>query len=181
MALVADDGFRLVLGEKWLPAVLPFQLLSLVGVVMIYSHSLPPLFNALGRPDVNLKYTALCTLLFPAGFVGVGWHYGLEGICMVWLVLYPLTVAGLVYLTRNITGVGPLALLRAQLPLAGAVLFMTAAVLATQAALAQADSVALRLGASITVGAVAYGGILLALARRTVLADLRVLWRELKG
>jgi O-antigen/teichoic acid export membrane protein len=181
MALVAEDGFALVLGGRWQDAVLPFQLLSLVGVLMIYSYSLPPLFNALGRPDINLKYTAACAVLFPIGFAAVGQLYGVVGVCLVWLVLYPVMVSGLVWLTRNVTGVDPLALLRAQGPVAGAVLFMTAVVMATQACLASVDSLALRLGASILLGAAAYGGILLGLARQTVLADVRALWRELKG
>ena len=55
MALVAPDAFALLLGPRWLPAVLPFQLLAVVGVLMLYSHALPPLFNALGRPGINLR------------------------------------------------------------------------------------------------------------------------------
>jgi O-antigen/teichoic acid export membrane protein len=181
MALVAEDGFALVLGEKWRDAVLPFQLLSLVGVLMIYSHSLPPLFNALGRPDINLKYTAVCTVLFPIGFMVVGLYYGLVGVCLVWLVLYPVLVTTLVVVTRNITGINPLKLLRAQIPVSGAAVFMTTVVMATQASLANVDSTGLRLGASIVLGAGAYCGILWGLARQTVLADVRALWRELKG
>src|SRR5262249_38681599 len=69
MALVAPDAFAVVLGERWVPAVLPFQLLSGAGLLMVLSHSLPPVFNALGRPDINMKYTLVCTLLFPACFI----------------------------------------------------------------------------------------------------------------
>jgi PST family polysaccharide transporter len=181
MALVAQDGFYLVLGEKWRVAVLPFQLLSLVGVLMIYSHSLPSLLNALGRPDINLKYTAACTVLFPMGFAVAGLYYGVLGVCLVWLLLYPLAVAGLVFLTRHVTGIEPLTLLRAQGPVAGAVLFMTTVVMATQACLANVEWSALRFAASIALGAAAYAGIMLGLARQTVLANVRALWRELKG
>jgi O-antigen/teichoic acid export membrane protein len=190
MALVAPDAFALVLGERWLPAVLPFQLLSLVGVLMVYSHALPPLFNALGRPDVNLRYTAACTLLFPLAFVAGGKLGGTVGVCLAWLVLYPVLVGLLVALTRRITGVGLLALARAQAPVAGAVVFMAACVLAVQWALGD-DRLPddfplrtwawLRLAASILVGAVAYAGVLLALARRTILADLFGLVRQLRG
>src|SRR5207237_482494 len=107
--------------------------------------------------------------------------YVLIGICLDWLLLYPVMVAVLVCVTRNVTGIEPLALLRAQGPVAGAVLFMTAVVMATQACLANVEPVALRLAASIALGAAAYGGILVGWARRTVVADVRVLWRELKG
>jgi O-antigen/teichoic acid export membrane protein len=189
MALVAPDAFALVLGRRWLPAVLPFQLLSLVGVLMVYSHALPPLLNALGRPDVNLRYTAACTVLFPLAFVVGGWLGGVTGVCLAWLVLYPVLVGLLVGLTRRVTGVGLLALARPQLPLVGAVAFMTVCVLAVRWVLGDdhlpGDFPAtawawLRLLASVVVGGAAYAGVLLTLARRTVLADLLALVRKLR-
>jgi O-antigen/teichoic acid export membrane protein len=180
MALVAPDAFALVLGERWLEAVVPFQMLAVVGVVMLYSHALPPLFNALGRPDVNLRYTAVCTLLFPLAFLVGGKLGGLVGVCLAWLILYPVLVALLVTLTRGITGVGLPALVRAQLPVLAAVVFMSGCVLAVQWALGDAGGW-LRLGASIAVGAAAYGGVLLAVGRRTVLADVVLLVRQLRG
>jgi PST family polysaccharide transporter len=164
MALVAPDAFALVLGERWLPAVLPFQLLSLVGVLMVYSHALSPLFNALGRPDVNLRYTAVCTLLFPLAFLVGGRLGGVDGVCLAWLVLYPLLVGLLVGLTRRITGVGLLDLARAQAPVAGAVLLMASCVVVTRRALND-DRLPegwawLRLVLSIVVGAGVYAGVL---------------------
>jgi PST family polysaccharide transporter len=181
MALVAEDGLAVVLGEKWLPAVLPFRLLSVVGGLMVYGASLPPLFNALGRPDINLKYTATCTLLFPLGFVAGGMCWGVAGVCGVWLVLYPLIVGGLLLCTRRLTGVGPVDLLRPQVPVLAAVAFMAGVVWAVQWSLAGPGQVPLRLGLAVAAGALAYAGFLLLVARRTVLADLRALWRELKG
>src|SRR5207253_6738045 len=53
MALVAEDGIIVVLGEKWRLAVLPFQLLCVSGLFRVYSAMFPMLFNALGRPDLN--------------------------------------------------------------------------------------------------------------------------------
>ncbi len=181
MALVADDAFRVVLGEKWLPAVQPFQLLSVAGTLMVFSASLPPLFNALGRPDINLKYTATCTVVMPLGFVLLGQPYGLVGICLAWLVLYPLLVGGLVCCTRGLTGVGLTDLVGAQRPILAAVAFMAVVVLAGQWCLGEAGPVGLRLGLSIVLGAAAYGGCLMLFARKTVLADLRTLLHELKS
>jgi O-antigen/teichoic acid export membrane protein len=181
MALVAPDAFALVLGPKWTPAVLPFQLLSVVGILMVYSYSLPPLFNALGRPEINLRYTATCTVLFPLAFLAGGLLAGLTGICVAWLILYPLAVATLVHLTRSVTGVGLDDLLRAQLPVAGAALCMIGVVLAVQAALADASWPWLRLGACIVAGAATYAGVMLVFARHTVLADVRRLMGEMRG
>jgi O-antigen/teichoic acid export membrane protein len=181
MALVADDAFAVALGERWREAVLPFQLLSLVGILMVFSYSLPPLFNALGRPDVNFKYTLLCTLLFPPAFTLGGLAHGVIGTCVVWLTLYPALVAGLVWSTRQLTGLRPLGLLGAQVPVLAAALFMTAAVLGVRWSLQGLLPAGARLGVCVGAGVLVYGGAVWVVARRTVLADLRALWRELRG
>jgi O-antigen/teichoic acid export membrane protein len=180
MALVANDAFTVLLGEKWQSAILPFRLLSAVGLLMVFSASLPPLFNALGRPDINLKYTATCTAVMPLGFVLFGIPYGLVGICVVWLVFYPVLVSGLVFLTRRITGLRLSELLRAQVPVAIAVLTMAGLVLTAQGATSSWNLIAARLGLTIALGVLAYGSFVWMFARHTVLADLGTLLRELR-
>src|SRR6266545_309455 len=181
MALVAEDAFALILGDKWLPAVLPFQLLSAVGVLMIYGASVPALLSAVGRPDANLKYTFVCVLVYPPCFALAASSHGLLGVCVVWLALYPIMLTALVWRTRQLTAVGPLDLLRAQTPVLAAVGFMAAAVWLAQRCLAGWDQIGLRLAVVIGVGVVAYVGWLLAAARRTVLADVRALLTEFRG
>ena len=179
LALVAPDALPLVLGPRWGPAVLPFQLLAGVGALMVVSHALPPLLRALGRPDLELAFNAACTLLLPGAFLLGGWLAGVIGVCLAWLLLYPVLVAVLVTRTRSLTGIGLLDLWRAQRPIVGAVLFMSACVLAVRWALSDAEAW-LRLGLTIATGVVVYAGVLLALARDTVLADLRLLLRQLR-
>ena len=58
---------------------------------------------------------------------------------------------------------------------------MTGVVLAVRWGLADSPQRWLRLALSIAAGAAAYAGVLLGLARDTVLADLRALVRELRG
>jgi O-antigen/teichoic acid export membrane protein len=181
MALVANDAFALVLGPKWQPAVLSFQLLSVVGILMVYGSTLPPMFNALGRPDVNLRYTAVCTLLYPVAFAICANYWGVTGVCVAWLVLYPILIGALATLTRRLTGVGPVALLWPQRQLVGAVLFMAFVVLGIRFLMQESERPWLRLIMCIVAGAAAYAGVLLAFARHTVLADLRALLRELRG
>ncbi len=78
MALVASDGIPVLLGAKWADAVLPLQLLCPVGMMMMIATPLPPMFNAIGRPDINAKYSGVCAVFFPVGFFGAGW-LGLTG------------------------------------------------------------------------------------------------------
>jgi O-antigen/teichoic acid export membrane protein len=181
MALVAEDAFAVLLGERWLPAVPAFRWLSVVGILMVYGATLPPLLNARGRPDVVLRYTAACAVLYPCGFLVGARLGGVTGVCIAWLVLYPLVVSALFLLTRSLTGVGLGDLVRAQLPVVAAVLFMAVVVLLLRGALPEACPPWQRLLAAVVAGAAAYAGALFALARRTVLADLSVLARELRG
>jgi teichuronic acid exporter len=180
MALVAEDGMLVVLGEKWAAAVLPFQLLSLSGLFRIYSSLFPMLFNAVGRPDLNFKFNLICALLFPACYYAAGLTWGMIGVCLVWMIVFPLVVLGLVHATRRTTSVGLGDLFWSQRATLAATALMIALVLAVQWSLPGLPRVA-RLVLSISVGAGAYAATLLLFCRQTVLADLRKLWRELKG
>ena len=180
MALVAPDALPLLLGSKWVEAVLPFQLLSVVGVLMVYSASLPPLFTALGRPDINLRYTAVCSVLFPLGFLLGSWRNGVVGVCIVWLTLYPLLFAAQLSLTQRLTGIRLIDFVYAQRIVVTAAVLMTAGVLAIRHLL-DAQSLWLRLPTAIIGGAVIYAGVLLSLGRQSVLKDLRAIWRTLRN
>ena len=90
-------------------------------------------------------------------------------------------VAVLLQLTRGVTGIGVVDVLRAQLPVLAGVAVMTGGVLALQWHLRDDPRVAVRLVAAIATGIATYAGWMLLTARRTVLADLRSLWLELRG
>ena len=180
MAIVADDAFALLLGERWLPAVVPFQVLAFVGMLMTVSYSLPPLINALGRPDINLRYTIISTIILPSGFVILGLTHGLVGICWAWLILSPLIEVWIVHSTRHLTGCSVKDLAVAQLPVVMGVIAMAATTLMAKHLLSDVSPAVLRLGATILVGAATYTSFMLLVARRTVVADLRMLLRELR-
>ncbi len=73
---------KLVLGEKWLPAVSILQVLSLYGQLRMLSAVGGPLFQGLGRPAYDTKMNlirlfVLAALIFPLttrwGAVGAAW------------------------------------------------------------------------------------------------------------
>jgi O-antigen/teichoic acid export membrane protein len=180
MALVAPDAFSLVLGPKWLPAVVPFRIMSLAGVVMVFAASIAPLLNALGRPDLNLRYTLACALIFPPAFLVAAEAAGVHGVCAVWAAVYPVIVFGNVELIRGVTGFGAVELLRCLGPVAVANALMAAAVLALQAAFPAAGASWPRLIGSILVGAAAYAGSVLLVAQDSVV-NLRAVLGEFRG
>jgi teichuronic acid exporter len=181
LALVAEDAFLVVLGEKWLPAVGPFQVLTTVGIVMVVAASLPPFLNVLGRSDLTLYNSLVCSVVMPLGFLIGALRAELTGVCVAWLIGYPLIVAGLFHFTRHVTGVGLGRLLRAQAPILGAALCMCGAVLGVQLVAANACSAGARLALSVVVGVVVYSGVLLLFTRQTVVANLASLYSELRS
>lgn len=180
MALVARDSFHLILGEKWLPAVPAFQVMSLAGAVMVLSCSLPPVFTALGRPDVNLRYTAVCALILPASFFGAAKLWGMLGVCLVWSTLYPLIVLGLIHFGSPISGFGVRDVARSLRPVFAGTAVMSVAVLGAHALIGDAWPVAARLVADIAVGAASYA-FYHWFVDRSVVEDLLVVMREVRG
>ena len=69
--------------------------------------------------------------------------------------------------------------MRAQVPVLGAVLFMTSTVIIVRESMQNCDRLWLRLCVYILCGAISYAGVLLIMARHTVLADVRALIGEL--
>jgi len=58
----AEDFVLTVYGERWLPAVLPLQILCLSGAVKSVYSMTWMLFMSQGRPDISLKWSAV---MFP--------------------------------------------------------------------------------------------------------------------
>ena len=85
MFLVADSAVQLFLSEKWLPAVLPLQILSMVTAFRSIHLINAPLEMAVGRPEVTIRNFALIVLALAVSFF-IGSSYGLEGLAYSWLV-----------------------------------------------------------------------------------------------
>lgn len=93
ISATANDIVVLFLGERWIAAVLPLQVLALVGAMQTLSGLLPQGTNAIGRPELGTYVNLFSVPVFGAAFyVGSAW-YGLEGILLAWLVIFPIRYA----------------------------------------------------------------------------------------
>ncbi|TKB74798.1 MAG: lipopolysaccharide biosynthesis protein [Nitrospira sp.] len=88
MAAVAPLGLPLILGSKWESFVVPFQLLCLTLPLRALSPILPPAVLAINRPTVNLVNMVIASVAMASAFL-VGVQYGVIGVCISWLVAYP--------------------------------------------------------------------------------------------
>jgi teichuronic acid exporter len=157
LALVAEDAIPLVFGEKWRSTIVLLRLLAPLGVAMIVGVSFSPLFYALGRPDVMLKYAAASAVVLPTAFFVGSEAGGVVGVCIAWLVAYPLCVAVLIHGTRRLTGIGLADIFSMLYSVMAASIFMAGMVLVVRYVMAD-DISSVRLTASIAVGIASYAG-----------------------
>ncbi|MEE9442385.1 MAG: lipopolysaccharide biosynthesis protein [candidate division Zixibacteria bacterium] len=87
ISCVAPEMIEVVLKEKWLPSVIPLQLISLIVPLRALNVSLTPAINGIGRPDINAKTLAIACIVLPAAFI-IGIKWGLVGVSLAWLIAY---------------------------------------------------------------------------------------------
>lgn len=79
LVLVAPEFIDIVFGEKWAPAILPLQILCVIGVVNSIAHTVGTIFYAKGRPDIELKLN-IVKLPVTTLAVILGSMYGIVGV-----------------------------------------------------------------------------------------------------
>lgn len=79
LMLVAEPFIRLVYGEKWLPSVVPLQLLALFGLFRALAATSGYLFEGIGMPKIALKVAALRLAVVGPLIVPMVSHFGLNG------------------------------------------------------------------------------------------------------
>jgi len=86
LAAVANPAVAVLWGEKWLPVIVPLQILCLRCAIQSVVRPVLPVFLCKNRPDIPFKFS-LCTLVFTcAAVTGLGWYFGLVGVALGMLV-----------------------------------------------------------------------------------------------
>ncbi|ELZ33150.1 lipopolysaccharide biosynthesis protein [Halorubrum tebenquichense] len=128
MALIAPSFVPVVLGEQWTPMILPLQLLSVFGLLHGITRYFGGVFNALERPDYNMKLdtiriACLAVVIWPATA-----QWGVAGTAgaIIGVYLFPMFPLD-VYAVSTLTRAHPLEILHEYLyPTVGsAVMFGT--------------------------------------------------------
>ena len=84
---ISPELVTIVLSEKWLPSILPLQLLSLIIPLRALNVSFTPAVNGIGRPDIIANTLGVACVIMPVAFlIGVNW--GLTGVSIAWIVGY---------------------------------------------------------------------------------------------
>lgn len=158
VALTSPEVVAVLLNSKWADAIDILAILCVGNVVRLSGMMLPSILEGLGRAEKVLTYQALSALLLPAAFL-IGAQWGLRGVALSWLVIFPMIYLWLVWTTTRALQMKVSDLLGRTLPIVLANLAMAAAVIGARHFLGDYPLVP-RLCALIAVGAAAYLGTL---------------------
>lgn len=168
LATTAYPLVEVVLGTKWMEAAPIVQGLALAMPLMTLQILYAPASDACGRPGVGAANGAIGAVLLPAAFL-TGVHWGLAGLVLAWLAVYPLYLAISTWRTLPVIGVRLRDLIGALAPALVAAMAMALVVLLIDRALPPLSALP-RLAILTTGGAIAYAGWLALFARGTVRA-----------
>ncbi len=91
MVLIAPEFIELVYGEKWSAAIVPLQILTVVGLLRSFWMMNSAIFLSKGKPIIEFKLNILFFVLL-LGFMALAFPYGLNmlilTIAAVWWVLF---------------------------------------------------------------------------------------------
>lgn len=98
--LLAEDLINILLSPKWSLIKLPFQTFCLLGILQCLNQYFFMILNARGKSSLNLKYNSIAVVVLPIGFL-IGSNYGIEGVCLSWLITFPLLFCFILYITLH--------------------------------------------------------------------------------
>lgn len=105
IASIAPEFVIVILGEKWVEAVIPLQIICLIIPLRTISALESTVVSALGHPEIYLPNSLTGLFILPICFY-IGSHWGPNGLAAGWLIGLPLQVAINITRSRKVTGVG---------------------------------------------------------------------------
>jgi O-antigen/teichoic acid export membrane protein len=155
LAVVAPEFVRLILGEKYEGAILPIVLLSLAMPMRMISTLFPAMVCGRGRPGIEMGNKLFGLFVMPVAIL-IGVQWGLPGLCLAWLIGFPLVFCFQLLRSAAVAEIPPAAVLRATVPALVASLLMTAAVLTIKHLPLAAVGRAVELALLVLAGVAAY-------------------------
>lgn len=157
LATTAQDFVPLLLGEKWVSAILPLQILSVITPLRIVSSLTSTIAIGTGMPRLDLLNTLTSVaLMIPAFIVGAN-YIGIEGLAYAWLIFYPISFGITLKRVSTRLGVAAKSILAAMFPsfLSGTIMAISTQTFRSIADLPQSISL---------IGQIAIGAVIFAIA-----------------
>jgi teichuronic acid exporter len=103
--IISNELVIVVLGEKWRPAVLPFQFLLASQLIMAVSAPNSLIHAARGKPKWNLLFNALLAPALVAGFYFSAQQDQLYLLALPWITIYPVFQFSYITITNRELGI----------------------------------------------------------------------------
>jgi O-antigen/teichoic acid export membrane protein len=168
LAATAPQVVFVALGPKWAAAATPVAILAMAMALRPVGLMIPPFLLGIGEFAASFRNTLFATILFPAAFA-IGSYWGLIGVCLAWLIAFPIQLLSLVRRAALVsrTSIGSL-LIPLLSPLVGS-LIMYAVVRGTAAIMPATLGVWTTLMSLIAIGVLVYLGYTLIFLRPVAL------------
>jgi PST family polysaccharide transporter len=154
LVLVARDLVIIVFGSKWEASVPVLRVLAWVGLLHSLNYYFTTVYLAVGRPDLRLKLLAIHTVASVTAFaVAVRW--GIVAVALAYVIRGYLLVPMDLFALKRLIGLHITRYMSLLVRPALASTVMAGAVIVTRLFMDSAPTL-VRLGASVTVGAVVY-------------------------
>lgn len=89
---ISPDLVKVVLGSRWEKAIIPLQLLGLIGPLRMVGHGSGSVLAAIGKPHIDTLNPLIALVIMPPAFF-IGTYYGgLFGASLAWVIGYPILV-----------------------------------------------------------------------------------------
>lgn len=164
MSSIAPELVQVLLGDKWLEAILPLQLLALIMPVHMFAPFMNTAANGIGRADVSAKQVLIAALVMPVAFL-IGSQWGLVGLALSWVIAFPVVFAAAIWLFVPVVGLRARDLLGAMAPTVLVCAGMYLAVTVARAILGSAMTDVALLTVLVLTGVAAYAALTAAFNR----------------
>lgn len=88
MAAVSEELVPLLLGEKWIPIIIPLQILCVGNIFRVTNQLVPRVLEGLGNANASVKFQFISAVLCPIAMI-VGSIYDLNGLLVGWIITLP--------------------------------------------------------------------------------------------
>jgi O-antigen/teichoic acid export membrane protein len=92
LSSISPELIDVVIGQKWEPAIVPMQLISLAIPLRAVGHGGASALDAVGKPHIHTLNSFISMLIMVPAFLIGTYYWGLVGASMVWVVVSPLAM-----------------------------------------------------------------------------------------
>jgi O-antigen/teichoic acid export membrane protein len=163
IASVSDELIKVFLGKAWEGTIPLLSLLCLVMPLRMIGEVMKSALQSVGRTDAAVRNALVAALVMPASFL-VGIQFGLLGLALAWVFMYPLVFLENIVRSAPLLGLRPIALLSAMArpALISAAMFGAVGAIGHSFALSPAPALAVH----VAIGAAVYSGLSLLVNRK---------------